>query len=159
MEEFASTLEAISKYTIVGKLLLLPAFQVVQRFKSLPDFLMFPMFVALMHRDRPSSTLPVKFSPLNRKIIRAMNAFITFANEAQQQSQSSSDALKYACQNWAVHLSCAPNPWDDTLIRAFQAFWSRHLLSWLERQWCLKGLRSCLDILSEGQTLAKVCDF
>ncbi|KAG2095836.1 hypothetical protein BD769DRAFT_1516104 [Suillus cothurnatus] len=85
-----------------------------------------------------------------------MSLFIAFAKVAQEQSQSSSDALKYASQNWVVHLSHAPNPWDDTLYHIFQAFWNRHLLSWLERQWCLKGLRSCLDILSEGQKLAKV---
>ncbi|KAG2039289.1 hypothetical protein BDR03DRAFT_952473, partial [Suillus americanus] len=159
LEEFASTLEAISKYTIVGELLLLPAFQVVQRFKSLPDFLMFPTFVALMHQDHFSSTLPDDFFPPDRKIIHAMNTFTTFANEAQQQSRSSSDALKYACQNWAVHLSRAPNPWDGKLSHRFQAFWNRHLLAWLERQWCSKGLRSCLNILSEGQKFTKVCAF
>jgi hypothetical protein len=159
MEEFISALEAIRKYVIVEELLLLPAFQVVQRFKSLPDFLMFPMFVALMHQDRFASTPPDSFFPPDREIIHAMNAFTTFANEAQQQSQSSSDALKYACQNWVVHLSRAPSPWNGTLNRIFQAFWNRHLLSWLERQWCLKGLRSCLDVLSEGQKFAKVCAF
>ncbi|KAG0701362.1 hypothetical protein DFH29DRAFT_1069706 [Suillus ampliporus] len=88
-------------------------------------------------------------------IIRAMIAFQSFANQAQKRSRSASDALKYACQNWVVHLSRAPTPWDDTLNHIFQAFWNRHLLSWLERQWCLKGLRSCLIILSEGQKLAK----
>ncbi|KAG0698125.1 hypothetical protein DFH29DRAFT_878207 [Suillus ampliporus] len=84
-----------------------------------------------------------------------MNTFTTFANEAQEQSRSTSDALKYACQNWAVHLLRAPNPWDDTLNHIFQTFWSRHLLSWLERQWYLKGLRSCLVVLSEGLKLVK----
>ncbi|KAG0708370.1 hypothetical protein DFH29DRAFT_870913 [Suillus ampliporus] len=81
---------------------------------------------------------------------------MTFANEAQEKSQSTSDALKYACQNWVVHLSRAPNPWDDKLHHIFQAFWNRHLLSWLERQWYLKGLRSCLVVLSEGLELAKL---
>ncbi|KAG2135687.1 hypothetical protein BD769DRAFT_1441621 [Suillus cothurnatus] len=99
---------------------------------------MFPTFVALMHQVHLSSTLPADLP--NRKIIHDMNTFTTFANEALQQSRSSSQALKYACQNWA-------------------AFWNRYLLSWLERQWCLKGLRSCLDILSEGQTSAKECVF
>ncbi|KAG2140786.1 hypothetical protein BD769DRAFT_1428533 [Suillus cothurnatus] len=84
-----------------------------------------------------------------------MNVFIAFANEAQERGRSSSDALKYASQNWVVHLSRAPHPWDDALNHIFQAFWNRYLLSWLERQWCLKGLRSCLDILSEGQKLGK----
>ncbi|KAG2148262.1 hypothetical protein BD769DRAFT_558996 [Suillus cothurnatus] len=41
------------------------------------------------------------------------------------------------------------------LDHVFQPFWNRYLLSWLERQWCLKGLRSCLDILSQVQKLAK----
>jgi len=49
MEESTSTLEAISKYTIVGESLLLPAFQVVQQFKSLPYFLMFPTFISALH--------------------------------------------------------------------------------------------------------------
>ncbi|KAG1731494.1 uncharacterized protein EDB91DRAFT_1305783 [Suillus paluster] len=84
-----------------------------------------------------------------------MNAFVTFANEAREQGQLASNALKYACQNWAIHLSHAPNPWDATLHHIFQAFWNRHLLSWLEMQWCLKGLRPCLVILSEGLKLAK----
>ncbi|KAG2039643.1 hypothetical protein BDR03DRAFT_213665 [Suillus americanus] len=153
MEEFSSTLEAISEYIIVpDSLPLLPTFQVVQQFKSLPDFLMFPVFLALMPQNHFTSALP---EVPDREIIRAMNAFTTFANEAQERSQSASDAFKYACQNWVVHLSRAPNPWDDTLNRIFQAFWNRHLLSWLEQQWCLKGLRSCLDILSKGQKLAK----
>ncbi|KAG1852465.1 hypothetical protein DFJ58DRAFT_791192 [Suillus subalutaceus] len=30
----------------------------------------------------------------------------------------------------------------------FQAFWNDRIISWLEMEWCLKGLRSCLDILS-----------
>jgi hypothetical protein len=63
MEEFTSTLEAISKYTIVGESLLLPAFQVVQQFKSFPDFLMFPTSVALMQQDHFSSTLQGQIFP------------------------------------------------------------------------------------------------
>jgi hypothetical protein len=151
MEEFSSTLEAISNYVIVPELALLPTFKVVQQFKSLPDFLMFPMFLALMARDHFTPASP-EFP--DREVIRAMNFFITFANEAQERSQSSSAALKYAYQNWAIHLSRAPNPRDGTLNHIFQVFWNHHLLSWFEQQWCLKGLRSCLDILSEGQKLA-----
>jgi hypothetical protein len=84
-----------------------------------------------------------------------MNAFKSFANEALERSWTASDALKYACHNWAVHLSRAPRPWDDTLNRMFQVFCNDHMISWLEMEWCLKGLRSCLGILSDGQKLAK----
>jgi hypothetical protein len=153
MEEFSSMLEGISKYTIVPELALLPTFKVVQQLKCLPDFLMFPVFLALVPQNRITSASP---EVPDREIIRAMKLFIAFANEAQERSQSSSDALKYASRNWVVHLSRAPNPWDDTLNHIFRVFWTCHLLSWLERQWCLKGLRSCLDILSEGQKLVKV---
>jgi hypothetical protein len=153
MEEFSSMSEAISEYVIVRQSALLPTFKVVQQLKSLPDFLMFPMFLALIPQDHFTSASP---EVPDREIIHAMNLFIAFAKETQERSQSSSDALKYASQNWIVHLSRAPNPWDDTLIHIFRVFWKRHLLSWFERQWCLKGLRSCLDILSEGQKFAKV---
>jgi hypothetical protein len=152
MEEFSSMSEAISEYVIVRQSALLPTFKVVQQLKSLPDFLMFPMFLALIPQDHFTSASP---EVPDREIIHAMNLFIAFAKETQERSQSSSDALKYASQNWIVHLSRAPNPWDDTLIHIFRVFWKRHLLSWFERQWCLKGLRSCLDILSEGQKFAK----
>jgi hypothetical protein len=91
------------------------------------------------------------------EIIHAMNAFKNFANEALERSRIASDALKYACHNWAVHLSRAPRPWDDMLESTFQAFWNDHIISWLEMEWCLKGLLPCLGILSEGQKLAKVC--
>ncbi|KAG2109740.1 uncharacterized protein F5147DRAFT_635171 [Suillus discolor] len=74
-----------------------------------------------------------------------------------QQSRSSSDALKYACQNWFFHLSRALSITDDTLNCAFKVFWDRHLLCWLEMQWCSKGLQSCLLMLSEGEKLAQVC--
>ncbi|KAG2096948.1 hypothetical protein BD769DRAFT_1677903 [Suillus cothurnatus] len=77
------------------------------------------------------------------------------ANEALERSRTTSDALKYACHSWAMHLSRAPRPWDDTLNRIFQAFWNDHIISWLEMEWCLKGLQPCLSILSEGQKLAK----
>jgi hypothetical protein len=86
-----------------------------------------------------------------------MMAFRMFADEAQERSRSASEALRNACQNFTMHLSQAPKPWDDTLQHTFKSFWTDHLVSWLERQWCLKGLRSCLVILSEGQKLAKVC--
>ncbi|OAX37116.1 hypothetical protein K503DRAFT_857553 [Rhizopogon vinicolor AM-OR11-026] len=155
MEEFSSTLEAIGEHTIIPELPLLPAFEVIQQFKSLPDFLIFPAFLALRHIDYSSSALSQgRFLP-DMGIIHAMTAFVTFANEARERSQSASDALKYACQNWVFHLSRAPSPWDDMLNRAFKVFWNRHLLFWLEMQWNLKGLRPCLDILCEGLKLAK----
>jgi hypothetical protein len=46
---------------------------------------------------------------------------------------------------------------DETLSHIFKIFWNRHLLSWLERQWCLKGLQSCFIVLYAVQSLAKVC--
>jgi hypothetical protein len=118
--------------------------------------LMYPVFLALMHQYRPPSTLPEDFLSSDREIIRAMNVFITFANETREQNRSASYALKYACQNWADHLLRAPN---HKLNDVFQLFWNRYLLSWLERQWCLKGLRSCLVVLSQGQKLVMVCVF
>jgi hypothetical protein len=157
MEDFSSTLEAIYGYTITRELPLSPAFQVIQHFKSLPDFLMFPAFLALMHRSGPISAFPHDSVLPDIDIIHAMTAFRIFADEARERSRSASDALKYACQNFTMHLSQAPKPWDDTLQHTFKSFWNDHLVSWLERQWCLKGLRSCLVILSEGQKLAKVC--
>jgi hypothetical protein len=78
--------------------------------------------------------------------------FEGFAHEAQERSRSASDALSYACQNWAFHLSRAHSPWDDTLNHLFKSFWSHHLLCWLEMQWFSKGLRSCLAILIEAQS-------
>jgi len=155
MEDLSSTLEAMNECSISPELLLLPAFQVIQYFKSLPDFLMLPVFLALLHHDNPIPAFSYDLPDMD--IIHAMTAFTIFANEAQERSQSASDALKYACQNFAVHLSRAPKPWDDNLHHTFKSFWNHHLLSWLERQWCLKGLRSCLVILSAVQKLAKVC--
>ncbi|KAG2101295.1 uncharacterized protein F5147DRAFT_776644 [Suillus discolor] len=84
-----------------------------------------------------------------------MSAFMTFTHEAQHNGQLSSDALKNACQNWATRLSRTLNPPDDTLSYIFQAFWIRHLLSWLKWQWCLKGLQSCLVVSSERQKFVK----
>ncbi|KAG1835689.1 hypothetical protein EV424DRAFT_1551697 [Suillus variegatus] len=89
------------------------------------------------------------------EIIHAMKTFSIFANKARERSQSSSDVLNYACQNWAVHTSRAPKPWDEKLAHIFKSFWDRHLLDWLERQWCVKDLQSCLTVLAEGEKFAK----
>jgi hypothetical protein len=132
--QFFGTLEAINEYIIsIPELPLLPAFQVIQQFKSLPDFLMFPTFLALQqqnhstsafpqrrpslnmeitepvestnllyifstllsfgHQDDPISALLQCHSPPDVEIINAMKAFMRFANKAQEQSQSDSDAL------------------------------------------------------------------
>jgi hypothetical protein len=158
MEEFSSTLEEISRYMVVPELSLLPTFRAIQQFKSLPDFVMFPAFLALQyHQDHPV-TYGSPHYPMssNIKIINAMGAFMDFAKEAGAQSQSMSNTLNYACQYWAIHLLQAPKPWDANLNHVFKAFWDIHLLCWFERQWCSKGLRSCLVILSEVQELAKV---
>ncbi|KAG2035063.1 hypothetical protein BDR03DRAFT_963610, partial [Suillus americanus] len=114
---------------------------------------MFPAFLTLRHQD-PSSALPqCRFLP-DMEIFHAMMTFEEFSHEAQERSRSASDALNYACQNWAFHLSRAHSPWDNTLSHLFKSFWSHRLLCWLERQWCLKGLRSCLAILFEAQKFA-----
>jgi hypothetical protein len=154
MEEFVRTLEAINEYIVISDVPLLPAFQVIQQFKTLPDFLMFPVFLALRHRQHSTSALPESVLP-DREILHAMNAFQRFGNEAHERSQSASEALKYACHNWALHLSRAPNPWDDTLDHIFQAFWNTHSIPWLEMEWCLNGLQPCLVILTEGQKFVK----
>jgi hypothetical protein len=144
MEEFSSTLQAIGEFTIDTKLPLLPVFQVIQHFKSLPDFLMFPVFLALRHQYHFTSALEQGLFPPDIEIIHNMMAFVSFANETRERSQLTSDALKYACQNWAFHLSRAPERNnDDNLNHTFKSFW--------------KDLRSCLIILSEGEKLAKVC--
>jgi hypothetical protein len=158
MEEFWRTSEAINEYIVIGDVPLLPAFQVIQQLKTLPDLLMFPVFLALKHRHHSSPALPENFLLPDRGILHAMSTFQRFAGEAKERSQSASDALKYACHNWVVHLSRAPNPWDDTLDHIFQAFWNDHIIPWLEMEWCLKGLRSCLIILSEGQKFVKFHD-
>jgi len=155
MEDLSSTLEVMSECLIRPELLLSLAFQVIENFKSLPDFLMFPVFLALLHHDNPVPAFP--HDPPDMDIIHAIRAFTIFADKALERTRSASDALKYASQNFALHLSRAPNPWDDNLHHTFICFWNDHLLSWLERQWCLKGLRSCLVILSAIQKLAKVC--
>jgi hypothetical protein len=155
MEDFSNTLETISECTIIPRLPFPPVFQAIQEFTSLPDFLMFPAFLALRPQNH-STSASLQDCP-DIEVIRAMTAFTIFATEARQQSQSSSDALKYACQNWVFHLSRAPSPRGDEFNHVFKVFWDYHLLSWLERQWCLKGLRSCLLMLSEGQKLAQVC--
>jgi hypothetical protein len=157
MEDFSNTLEAINEYTIIQEFLLLPAFQVIHHLKSFPDFLMFPAFLALRHHNDISALQGYDLPDMD--VIHAMVAFMIFAAEAQERSQLASDAVKYACQNCTLHLLRAPKPWDGILLRTFKVFWNDHLLAWLERQWCLKGLRSCLVILSEMQKLAKVCIF
>ncbi|KAG1741470.1 uncharacterized protein EDB91DRAFT_1130613 [Suillus paluster] len=159
MEEVSSTLEAINEYTVISNSPLLPAFQVIQQFKSLPDVLMVPAILALMPHHHSNGPTPkiLEYPPSqgrSMRILHAMHAFVAFANKARERSRPASGALKYACQNWAFHLSRALKPWDDTLHCIFKSFWNRALLSWLERQWCLNGLQSCLVILSEGQKLA-----
>jgi hypothetical protein len=143
---------------IIPESSLLPAFQVIQQFKSLPDFLVLPALLSSTTPQSPTSTL---VDGLDRDIIHAMKVFVSYTNGAQERSQSASDAITYACLNWAMHLSRAPNPWNNilNLKHIFKVFWVDHLLSWLERHWCLRGLRSCLIVLSEGQELAKVCIF
>ncbi|KAG0697812.1 hypothetical protein DFH29DRAFT_132758 [Suillus ampliporus] len=156
MEEFSDTLEATREHTIIPESSIQPAFQVIQQFKTLPDFLMFPAFLALRQQDHSIFALAKgRFLP-EVEIIHAMTAFSKFANEARELSRSTSNALSYACQNWAVHLSRAPTPWGEELTHIFNSFWNHNLLSWLERQWCLNDLRSCLTILSEGEKLAKI---
>ncbi|KAG2079152.1 hypothetical protein BDR04DRAFT_22379 [Suillus decipiens] len=152
MEEFSRTSKAINEYIITSDL---PAFQVIQHLKTLPDFLMFPVFLALRHQHHSTYALPANFLLPDKEIIHVMNAFDSFANVALERSRTASDALKYACHNWTGHLSRAPEPWDSMLHRILQAFWNDYIVSWLEMEWCLKGLPSCFDILSEGQKLAK----
>ncbi|KAG1771772.1 hypothetical protein EDD22DRAFT_966014 [Suillus occidentalis] len=155
MEEFLKTLEAINDYIVISDVPLLPAFQVIQQVKALPDFLMFPVFLAFRHQHHSTSASPESLILPDRDIIHAVHAFESFANAAQERSQSAPDALKYACHNWVVHLSRAPHPWDGTLNCIFQAFCNDYIIPWLEMEWCLKGLRSCLVILSEGQKIVK----
>jgi hypothetical protein len=155
MEEFSSVLEAISKFIIIPEFPLPPAFQVIQEFKNLPDFLMFPVFLALRHQHHSTSAPPPAHCTSSMEIVHAVDAFEKFATEVQERNRSDSHALNYACQNWPVHLSRAPNPWDDDLDHIFHTFWNCHLLSWLEREWFLKGLRSCLVLVSEGQKFAQ----
>jgi hypothetical protein len=154
MDEFSNTVEGISKHTIVPEVSSLPAFQVIQQLKGLPALVVFPVFLTIRHQYHSAfkSHLP---SNVNIGLLHAMKAFVDFANTTWEASQSTSGALKYACQNWAFHLSETPKPWDDKLGKTFKFFWNHHLLSWLERQWCLKDLHSCLVILSEGQGLQR----
>jgi hypothetical protein len=150
MEDFSNTLETTSSCAYLP---FPPAFQAIQEFRSLPDFLMFPAFLALRPQDHSTSAFPQDYPDID--VIHAMTTFMIFATEARERSQTTSDALKYACQNWAIHLSRAQTLWNPTLEHIFKSFWNRYLLAWLERQWCLKGLRSCLAVLSEGQKIAK----
>ncbi|KAG2158140.1 uncharacterized protein EDB93DRAFT_746936 [Suillus bovinus] len=156
MEEFSNTLEAIKQYIIIPELSAQPAFRVIRQFKSLPDFLMFPVFLALRHQDHPTtSAFTQDHLSSDIEIIHAMKAFSNFANETRERSQLSSNVLNYACQNWAVHISQAPKPWNGKLAHIFKSFWDNHLPNWLERQWCVKDLQSCLTILAESEKLAK----
>ncbi|KAG1855756.1 hypothetical protein DFJ58DRAFT_727416 [Suillus subalutaceus] len=82
-------------------------------------------------------------------------AFVNFANEARDRSHSASVALKYACKHWTMHISRTLNIWEDRLNNLFHTFLNRHLFAWLEMQWCLNSLRSCLTVIAEGQKLIK----
>jgi len=155
MEDFSSTLEAISDWAIISDLPSVPAFKVIQQFRSLPDFLMFPVFLALRPQAHPTPTLLEVHLLPDMEIIRAMITFVILAGEARERRRSASDAFKYACQNWAFHLAQAPDQWDESLHHIFKVFWDHHLFPWLEAQWCLKGLQSCLRVLSKGQQIAK----
>jgi len=154
-EDFLDTVEAITEFTITPELSSSPALQIIHQFKNSPDFWTFPTLLTLTPQ---SSTVASAHGP-DMEIIHVINTFMTFTDEVRERSRSGSDTLMYACQHWAMHLSRAPNQRDNALDHIFKAFWEHHLLSWLERQWCLRGLRSCLIVLSEGQKLAKVCVF
>ncbi|KAG2740201.1 hypothetical protein P692DRAFT_20881320 [Suillus brevipes Sb2] len=150
MKEFSNTLETITKFNILPKLALQPTFQVIQIFKNLPDLLLFSVFLAFSdedYSDTQDDSLP------NMEIIHSMLAFENLAHQARKRNPPGSAALDYACHNWAFHLLRAPKAWDDTLDHTFTLFWDNYLLSWLERQWCQKGLQSSLVVLSEGQQL------
>ncbi|KAG2137517.1 hypothetical protein DEU56DRAFT_901431 [Suillus clintonianus] len=151
--EFWSTLEAVSQYPIVPDFPCLPALQVIQHLKSLPDFLTFPVFLALRHPNNSTLVSSQDHLP-DMEIIRAMKTFVNCANDVRERSQSASHALKYACHNWAIHLARVPRPWDARLYHVFDFFWNHNLLCWLEMHWCSKGLRACLAILYEGEKLA-----
>jgi hypothetical protein len=73
MEEFARTLAAINECTDVSDP---PAFQVIQLFKTLPDFLMFPVFLALRHQHRSIPALPESLLP-DREIIHALPTLLS----------------------------------------------------------------------------------
>ena len=110
------------------------------------DFFMFPTFLALSSNHPTSATS--SYCPAI-EIIHAMSAFVTSTDEARKRSQLASGALIYACQHWAIHLSQAQNPWNKTLDHEFNHFWENYLSSWLELQWHLSGLQSCLTVLSQ----------
>jgi len=143
--EFLETMRALDKFTGTT----LPIWRIIQQFRSLPDLLLFPTFLAFVP-DCSTSAVSSPHCP-DMEIIHAMCAFVSFADGARERSRLASDALIYACQNWAFHLLQAPNPKDKALNNAFNIFWERHLAAWLEMQWCLGGLKSCLAILSEAQ--------
>jgi len=84
MEDLSSTLEVMNESSISLELLLSPAFQVIQQFKSLPDFLMFPVFLALFHHNNPVPAFPDDLPDMD--IIHAIKAFTIFAGDAQERS-------------------------------------------------------------------------
>jgi hypothetical protein len=112
------------------RLSLLSAFQVLQQLKTLPDFLIFPTFLALRHQDCFTFTLPESLLLPDREIIYAVKALMTSANEEQGTIQSSSDALNSPVKTGA-YISGVLSTCDEVLIHIFQAFWNRHLLFWL----------------------------
>jgi hypothetical protein len=105
-----SILKVINECTITEELTSLPDFQATQLFKSLPDFLMFTAFLALLHRNNTISASPHERILPGMGIIHVITAFVTFRDQVRKRSRPASEALKYACQNFAVHLSQAPKP-------------------------------------------------
>jgi hypothetical protein len=77
MEEFLRTSEAIEEYIIISNVPSLPAFQIIRLFKTLPDFLMFPVFLALRHQHHSTSALPTRLLP-DREIIFEVHSSVSF---------------------------------------------------------------------------------
>ena len=152
MHEFLDTVEAINNFPITPQLSSHPTFQIIQQFKSLPEIVMLPTFLALSSHHHISATS--SYCPAIG-IIHAMTVFVTSTDEARKRSRSASGALIYACQHWATHLSQAQNPWNKALDHEFNLFWKYYLSSWLELQWHLSGLQSCLTVLSRAQMFVK----
>jgi hypothetical protein len=96
-----SILKIINECTVTEELPSLLAFQATQHFKSLPDFLMFPTFLALLHRNNTvSASLHERILPsMGIGLIHVITAFVTFRDQVRKRSRSASEALKYACQN------------------------------------------------------------
>jgi hypothetical protein len=106
MEDFSSTLQAISNYIMVPEFALLPTSNVIQQLKSLSDFLMFPLFLALIPQDHftgsASSGVP------DREIIRVMQLFIAVANEAHERSRSSTSMGRHSDPDIPGFLESSP---------------------------------------------------